>query len=160
MSVASPATEKPAGAAPNPPSTPPVDSGPKVSSEDASRQLAEWAVQNGHSATVAGRKGTVVIKTAQDIPKDKFDLIKLEHSELAAASTPPPWRLFQFTPNVDRIFLGTHNLTLMPADMAMLHKLTKLKSLEIKSKVEDVSDIVQAMPELPKSYRAYFQLSG
>ena len=125
-----------------------TDAGPKVSAEDASRQLVEWAVQNGHTAMVMGKKGAVTVKTAQDIPKEKFDLLKIE--SVGEPHEGPPWRLFQFTPEVNRLYIGLWDkIPVTPADVAMLRKLKKLRSLEFKGKVEDVRAVIAAMPPLP-----------
>lgn len=129
-------------------SEPSADTGPKVSAEDAARQLVEWAVQNGHTAMVSGRKGPIRIAAAQDIPKEKFELLKIE--SVGEPHEPPPWRLFQFTPSVDRLYLNLwEKMVVGPDDMGMLRKLTQLRSLEFKGKVEDARALVAAMPPLP-----------
>ncbi|MBX7209988.1 MAG: hypothetical protein K1X78_16845 [Verrucomicrobiaceae bacterium] len=147
------AETKPAANGTTAPATDPepiTDTGPKVSAEDAARQLVEWAVRNGHKAMITGRKGPLTVTAPQDIPEQKFNLLKIESLGGAGSHEALPWRLFQFTPEVDRLYVGIGDKTVVgPDDVAMLRKLKQLKSLEFKGKVVETRALVAAMPPLP-----------
>jgi flagellar biosynthesis chaperone FliJ len=140
----------PAAMASTPASQPPAptttDDGPKVSEEEASRQLAEWALQNGHEPYIRSAKGYRFIKTAADLPAEKFQLIKLESR--SGAKTTPPWRMFQYTPQLDRLFLGLFKIKVQPSELALLHNLEKLVHFEFKAETDDPAALAASMPEL------------
>jgi hypothetical protein len=138
----------------------PVDNGPTVSAEDASRQLVEWGVQNGHGSTVKTKKGEVTITTAADIPKETFDLIKLRALDGLKFEAEPPWRMFQFTPNVDYIWLdfGKNKPELTPHKVASFRNLNKINSLELANfGPSDMMPVIEAMPPLPSLRNMVFQ---
>jgi hypothetical protein len=153
LASTSPAPAKPMPAtaatasAPVPPAPTISDEGPRLSNEEASRLLVEWALQNGHEATVIIQGGIKVIKTTTDIPKDKFKLFKTESK--GDCKEPPPWRLFQFTDSIDSLWLGIFKHNVTPADLVFLSSLKKLKNVELSCKAHDPAAFVEALPAWP-----------
>ena len=158
LATGAPTTTQPMPSAPaatgNPPASAPTtatsaaDAGQRLSNEEASRVLVEWALQNGHEVTVIIPGGTKVLKTVADIPKEKFKLLKTESK--GDAKEPPPWQMFQFTENIDSLWLGLFKHNVTPADLACLSRLKKLKNVEFSCKTPDPVAFVEALPAWPE----------
>lgn len=108
------------------------------------RQLAEWAISNGHYVVVKPTRGgnATKVDALQSLPKGSFVIEKLQvDTKLPVISAAPiPWKLFQGAGSLTSLFIDTGKTgqTISMPDIGNLAGLSNLGNLEFGALMDKV----------------------
>ncbi|MES2595308.1 MAG: hypothetical protein V4662_08235 [Verrucomicrobiota bacterium] len=117
----------------------------------ASRQLAEWCLNNRHEIEILVERRKVRVSNLQDLPKDKFELVGIDYESSLQAGMPSPfpWPALRGVPNITSLYLDLNGKEVSMADLAHLEALKQLNTLNLGGEIAWTDFDLKKLPVLP-----------